>query len=468
MTVFETDYLVVGAGAMGMAFVDTLLSETDKTVVLVDAGHQPGGHWNSAYPFVRLHQPSAYYGVNSLPLGSDTIDDSGWNEGFYELATGNEVCTYYDDVMRRQLLPTGRLSYHPMANYLGGSRFRTLDGVEHTVDVKRRIVDATYLLTVVPSMRPPPFPVAAGVVCVSPNDLPRHAASHNHYTIVGAGKTGMDACLWLLRHGVPAARLRWIMPRDSWLMNRANVQPGPAFINRFQEAMTARFWGIGQATSLDDLFNRLEEANILLRLDPRVRPSMYHCAIVSLPELEQLRSIEDVVRLGRVERVEWDRLVLQHGIVSADQSSLHVDCTTPGLPRPPSVPVFDGDRITLQSVRGCQQVFSSALIAHVEGSYGDDESRNALCEPVPHPDSPIDWLRITMSDNRAQLRWLHDPALTEWLESARLNVVRGLFPKFPDDPRMREKALGAIGAALDASNARLAELMHEAHAMASS
>src|SRR3954467_2898991 len=118
MTVFEADYLVVGAGAMGMAFVDTLLSETDKTVVLVDEGHQPGGHWNSAFPFVRLHQPSAYYGVNSLPLGSDRIDDSGWNEGFYELATGNEVCTYYDDVMRRQLLPTGRLSYHPMANYL--------------------------------------------------------------------------------------------------------------------------------------------------------------------------------------------------------------------------------------------------------------------------------------------------------------------------------------------------------------
>ena len=57
MTATETDYLVVGAGAMGMAFVDTLLSETDKTVALVDAGHQPGGHWTAAYPFVRLHQP---------------------------------------------------------------------------------------------------------------------------------------------------------------------------------------------------------------------------------------------------------------------------------------------------------------------------------------------------------------------------------------------------------------------------
>ncbi len=68
MTTLETDYLVVGAGAMGMAFTDTLVTETDAQVVIVDRGHAPGGHWNRAYPFVRLHQPSAYYGVNSRVL----------------------------------------------------------------------------------------------------------------------------------------------------------------------------------------------------------------------------------------------------------------------------------------------------------------------------------------------------------------------------------------------------------------
>ena len=31
----------------------------------------PGGHWNDAYSFVNLHQPSAFYGVNSLPLGAN-------------------------------------------------------------------------------------------------------------------------------------------------------------------------------------------------------------------------------------------------------------------------------------------------------------------------------------------------------------------------------------------------------------
>jgi hypothetical protein len=40
---------------MGMAFVDVLLKETDANIIIVDMHHKPGGHWNSAYPFVTLH-----------------------------------------------------------------------------------------------------------------------------------------------------------------------------------------------------------------------------------------------------------------------------------------------------------------------------------------------------------------------------------------------------------------------------
>jgi cation diffusion facilitator CzcD-associated flavoprotein CzcO len=50
----ETDYLVVGAGAAGMAFVDSLIDACHADVVMVDRRHRPGGHWNDAYPFVRL------------------------------------------------------------------------------------------------------------------------------------------------------------------------------------------------------------------------------------------------------------------------------------------------------------------------------------------------------------------------------------------------------------------------------
>ena len=68
MPEIETDYLVVGAGASGMAFADALIAASDAEVVMVDRRHRPGGHWNDDYPFVRLHQPSALYGVASRAL----------------------------------------------------------------------------------------------------------------------------------------------------------------------------------------------------------------------------------------------------------------------------------------------------------------------------------------------------------------------------------------------------------------
>ncbi|MFZ4761055.1 MAG: NAD(P)-binding protein, partial [Burkholderiaceae bacterium] len=101
----ETDYLIIGSGAVGMAFVDTLLDESDAHITIVDRHAKPGGHWNDAYPFVTLHQPSAYYGVNSTELGSRRKDDSGPNAGLYEMATGPEINAYYDAVMRQRFLP---------------------------------------------------------------------------------------------------------------------------------------------------------------------------------------------------------------------------------------------------------------------------------------------------------------------------------------------------------------------------
>src|SRR5664280_1240661 len=95
----ETDYLVVGAGAAAMAFLDTLLSETDARILLVDRRHKPGGHWNNAYPFVGLHQPAAFYGVASRELSEWRKDETGLNAGFYSLSTDAEVLDHFDKVM---------------------------------------------------------------------------------------------------------------------------------------------------------------------------------------------------------------------------------------------------------------------------------------------------------------------------------------------------------------------------------
>ena len=65
----STDYLVIGAGATGIAFVDELIhGDQDVKVILVDKRAKPGGHWTDAYDFVKLHQPSAWCEASCLHL----------------------------------------------------------------------------------------------------------------------------------------------------------------------------------------------------------------------------------------------------------------------------------------------------------------------------------------------------------------------------------------------------------------
>jgi NAD(P)-binding Rossmann-like domain len=455
----EADYLIVGAGAMGMAFTDTLITDSEASVVIVDRAHQPGGHWTAAYPFVRLHQPSKYYGVNSRPLGHNAIDSVGWNQGLHELAAGAEVCAYFDAVMQHQFLPSGQVTYFPMGEYLGGGRFRTLAGPEYSVTVRRRVVDATYLGAEVPSMRPPPYAVAPGIDCVAPNELPKFG-NRERYVIVGAGKTGMDVCLWLLRNQVSPEKLTWIMPRDAWLLDRAGIQPGATFIKDFRAGFAATLDAIAAATSTEDLFDRLETAGNLLRLDPAVRPAMYRCATVSQAELAQLRRIDDVIRMGHVNSIEPTEIVLDGGSIASLPSALYLDCTADGAPQRPGKPVFDGGSITLQSLRGCQQVFSAAFTAHVETSYDDDATKNELCAPVPHPDADLDWLRLTGSDLRNQQRWLAEPGLAEWLSSSRLNILADLLPPLSDKPRVRDRVVSMFSSKLVGACEQLDALMH--------
>jgi hypothetical protein len=270
--------------------------------------------------------------------------------------------------------------------------------------------------------------------------------------------------LWLLRNGIAPDRLTWIMPRDAWLWDRANLQPGPQFLQRFQDGFAARLTAIDAATSIEDLFERLEACGHLLRLDPSVRPTMYRCATVSQAELQQLQRIRDIVRMGRVQGIEPGKIVLADGAIPADLSTLYIDCSADGLERRSPKTVFDGNRITLQSLRGCQQVFSAALTAHVEAAYQDDETRNELCEPVPHPNTDIDWLSTTMAEQRNQARWLQDNDLFEWLCGARLDLMRHMYAPLIGKPKVRDKVVGLIRGGLESANDKLLRLSQAAEA----
>lgn len=447
----NVDYLIIGAGAMGMAFADVLLAETDATMAIVDRRARPGGHWNDSYPHVRLHQPSAFYGVNSRELGSGHKDTAGFNAGLYELASGTEVVTYFDQVMQQDFVPSGRVHYFPMHDYADGSARSLTTGDLVSIDAGT-IVDATYMNVTVPSMRPPEFPVADGMVCIPPNDVARPGVlPADGHVVIGGGKTAMDACLWLLSHGVAADDITWIRPRDSWCLNRRNIQPGNEFFEYSVGGFVRQAEIAAEATSVDDLFAKLESEGLLLRIDPTERPTMYRCATVTESEIEAMASITNVVRLGRVQRIDSAEIVLEQGSIPTSAGAVHIDCTADGLERRPVVPVFSEGRITLQTVRTCQQVFSAAFIAHVEAAYDDQAYKNDLATVVPHPNTDTDWLRVTIANGMNSATWRNDDELSAWLVGARLDAFSELRGSIAADgngdallERMNNAAIPAV------------------------
>ncbi len=461
----ETDYLVIGAGAAAMAFVDTLLSESDTaTVLMVDRHAQPGGHWNDAYPFVRLHQPSAWYGVNSRELGSGGKDSSPLGDNLYELASGAEILSYYEQVMNQRFLPSGRVRYHPMCDYVGDRssehRFVSLlSGREYRVRVRRKLVDATHAQTQVPSTHPPKYRVAAGVTCVPPNELPRIRQPMPSYVVVGSGKTGMDSCLWLLQNGVSPESIRWIMPNDPWLTDRATLQPGLENFERTIRGFTAQYASIASATSPAELFDRLEQSGQLMRIDPAITPTAYRGAIVSRAELAALRSIRHKVRLGHVRAIEPGRIELDRGSLAVPPGTLHVDCSANGIPGWQPVRTFDGNRINLTLISNNQPVFSAALIAYVECHFMEEEEKNAYCGPVPLPRVPEDWIRIWASFMGNLLRWRGNPGLAQWLGRSRLFLTTVVVRDLQAEDKARHALLQELGAARQQAAANLPRLM---------
>lgn len=449
----HADYLVVGAGAAGMAFTDALVDHADARVVLVDRRPAPGGHWLDAYPFVRLHQASRFYGVASTVLGDGQVQERGPEAGLHERATGAEVRAYYERVLAR-LIDTGRVAFHAECDYRGEGRFVSLtSGVGYQVGRECRVVDARYLAPEVPASTPPPFGVADGARVVPVNELPRFGETRGRFVIVGSGKTATDACVWLLDNGVDPDRICWVRPRDPWMLNRAVVQPDPAvFIGMAADTMEAA----EAASSLDDLFLRLEAAGVMLRIDRSVRPTMAKTPTLAQWELDRLRTVEDVIRRGHLRHVEPDRLVLAGGAVALPPGSVVVHCAAAGLRYPPLVPVWGREAITLQPIRAGFPCFGAALVGYVEATRGRDDEKNQLCPPSPLSDTLAGWARMQVLGARAARSFGAQSDIKAWADRVALNPA-AIPPELSGRVDV-EAAVDRLGAAIDPGMARFGEL----------
>jgi len=449
----DAGYLVVGAGAMGMAFIDALIDHADIRVVLVDRRHSVSGHWLEAYPFVRLHQASAFYGVASTLLGGGQLQQRGPERGLQERATQAEICVYYARMLER-FVESGKVEFHPNSAYVGDRAVVSqVSGERFEVPEDCRIVDAHYLAPSIPAEKPPPFDVAGDARVVPVNDLVRLEHAPSQYVVVGSGKTATDACIWLLSRGVDPEAICWVRPREPWMMNRAVVQPDPAiFTGMAADTMQAA----AQSTSLEDVFLRLEDAGIMLRIDRTVMPSMAKAPTLARWELEQLRTLENVVRRGHLEAVDRGILVFADGSVSVADDALVVHCAADGLKYPPLVPVWRPEGITLQAIRAGFPCFGAALVGYVEATRSDDGDKNRLCPPTGYGNSMAEWALMNIRGVQAVKSFMSEPDIRDWSNQVALNPAR-IPPEHPGSQAL-DDARERLAAHLRPGLARLAEL----------
>jgi hypothetical protein len=453
MRTVEADYLVVGAGAMGMAFTDAVTDHADVRVALVDRRHGVSGHWLAAYPFVRLHQASAFYGVASTLLGGGQLQQRGPEQGLQERASQPEICAYYDRMLDR-MIESGKVEFFANSEYLGDRTVVSrISGERFAVPERCRVVNAHHLAPSVPAEKPPPFGVAEDARVLPVNDLVTLEEAPSQYVVVGSGKTATDACIWLLARGVDPDAICSVRPREPWMLNRAVVQPDPAiFLGMAADTMQAA----ERADSLEDLFLRLEDAGIMLRIDRTVTATMAKTPTLATWELDELRTLENVVRRGHLETVDRGKLTFADGSVAVADDAVVVHCAADGLKYPPLVPVWAPEAITLQPVRAGFPCFGAALIGYVEATRHDDAEKNRLCPPSPYGNSMAEWARMNVLGTRAAMSFVSEPDIKQWSDTVALNPAR-VPPDHPGSPALddaRERLARHTAPGL----ARLAEL----------
>jgi hypothetical protein len=329
--------------------------------------------------------------------------------------------------------------------------------------VNKKTVDATYLNTNVPSTHTPNFSIAPDIQFMPLNDLPKVTQPPAGYVVIGGGKTGIDAILWLLDKNVNPDDIQWVMPRDAWLIDRKNTQPTEEFFADAIGAQASQMEAIANSESIEDMFDRLEKAGVFLRIDTNVQPEMFHGATVSQIELEELRRVKNMIRLGRVTSIENNQIVLEHGSIPTSTAHLHIDCSASAITNLTIKPIFAGDVITPQTVRSYQPVFSAAFIAHIELAY-PEEAKNKICNVVPLPNTLIDWLRLTTAFMMNQYIWSQDENLRKWLLGNRLDGFSQLMRSVKDDDTEKQAIVKRLRANAQPAMGKLQQYLAQAQA----
>ena len=233
----------------------------------------------------------------------------------------------------------------------------------------RKTVDGTRMEAIVPSMRKPTYEVVEGLSLVPINGLAFNlTALFKKYVVIGAGKTGLDALLYLLDHNVSPDKITWIVPNDCWYLNRDVFK-----MDDLWSEMEKQYLAVVEAKDIDDVYVKYEDLGVMMRVDKSYWPTRMRGATITPGELEKVRNVTNIIRRGRIKKISTNFIEFENGnLIKADSESLYVDCAAKGCglgAHVPATDIFSGNRINLQMLLLPQPCGSSGIIAALELRY---------------------------------------------------------------------------------------------------
>jgi len=319
------DYVVVGGGFAGMNALRAIHHASPKSSVLcIDKNSQPGGSWNDYYPFVKLHTPHQMFGVNGHP----------WHHKDRNLlSTRDDVLRHFNDF--RKTLPSNfefawEVSCNAWHKRQDGRMDVDVEKVDGTSCVDAHCVIDAKGFDYCGHMQRSACKHAAGpndINEISVNELPteveRRKASGKDalYVIIGGGKTGMDAAIFVAKNRgandesvVIIGSPKYFYKRDNfWNPSRYNIF-FPAWSEKSSFLITEYD---GTEASALELLQRAEDSDLLLRVG-EAKPDQCFNGFMSVAEKETVERSAQLVPNDYFVRCEDSgvgsrRLVLSSG-----------------------------------------------------------------------------------------------------------------------------------------------------------
>ena len=171
--------------------------------------------------------------------------------------------------------------------------------------------------------------------------------------------------LYLLDKDVDPEKIVWIVSNDCWYFSRDLFGDN---LKHFPKVFPLFFGALLESEDINDAYKRAEDVGQFMRLDKNIWPTKMRAATVSSREMEKFRTISKVIRLGRIDRIQIDKIIFKQGdSIETDTETLHIDCSTAGTNFPPvKEKIYDGKHIYLQMVQIPQPCTSGGMIAALE------------------------------------------------------------------------------------------------------